>query len=96
MTARERQEEVERIVLSPRAALSACSKGRDREEEPCAYRPAYQRDRDRILHSESVPPSQAQNAGFPVARRGSLPYPPDPYSRGIPDRPYHRAGAAPE
>ena len=53
MTARERQEEVERIVLSPRAALSACSKGRDREEEPCAYRPAYQRDRDRILHSKA-------------------------------------------
>ena len=53
MTVRERQEEVERIVLSPSAALSACSRGRDREEEPCAYRPAYQRDRDRILHSKA-------------------------------------------
>lgn len=48
MTVRERQEEVERIILSPRAALSACSKGRDRDEAPCAYRTAYQRDRDRF------------------------------------------------
>ncbi len=53
MTVRERQEEVERIILSPRAALSACSKGRDRDEAPCAYRTAYQRDRDRILHSKA-------------------------------------------
>lgn len=95
MTARERQEEVERIVLSPRAALSACSKGRDREEEPCAYRPAYQRDRDRIRIRKRSAVSSIKRR-FSCRPKGSLPYPPDPYPRGIPDRPYHRAGAAPE
>ena len=33
--------------------LSSETLGRDREEEPCDIRPAYQRDRDRILHSKS-------------------------------------------
>ena len=53
MTARQRQEEVEKMVLSPRAALSSCSDGREREEEPCAYRTDFQRDRDRILHCKA-------------------------------------------
>ena len=39
--------------LSPYASLSSETLGRDREEEPCDIRPAYQRDRDRILHSKS-------------------------------------------
>ena len=53
MTIRERTEGFETLTLSPRAAFSAVSKGRDRAEEPCAYRTAYQRDRDRILHCKS-------------------------------------------
>ena len=53
MLPRERYEGVERQLLSPRASLSACSKGREREEEPCAYRTAYQRDRDRVLHCKA-------------------------------------------
>lgn len=43
----------ERDNLSPYASLSSETKGRDRWEEPCDIRPAYQRDRDRILHSKS-------------------------------------------
>lgn len=39
-------------MLDEKAALSADSK-RDREETPCTYRTAFQRDRDRILHSKS-------------------------------------------
>lgn len=46
-------EELERRTLSPYAALSAESAGRDRDEEPCSIRPAYARDRDRILHCKA-------------------------------------------
>ena len=53
MTIRETQEQWEKEYLSPYAAFSMNSKGRDKEEEPCDIRPVYQRDRDRILHSKS-------------------------------------------
>lgn len=43
----------EREYLSPYAALSALSRGREREEEPCEVRTAFQRDRDRIIHSKA-------------------------------------------
>lgn len=50
---RERTEEYERQILHPGAGHSAASRGREREEKPCAVRTVYQRDRDRILHSKS-------------------------------------------
>jgi len=50
MTIRERIEEQERQALSPYAALSAESRGREREESQCEVRTVYQRDRDRIIH----------------------------------------------
>ena len=53
MTIRETMEQWERDNLSPYAALSSESQGRDVWEEPCDLRPVYQRDRDRILHSKS-------------------------------------------
>ncbi len=53
MTIREELERREMEILSPYAALSVNSRGRDREEAPCDIRPVYQRDRDRILHSKS-------------------------------------------
>lgn len=53
MTIRESTEEWEKRTLSPYAALSVHSRGRDREEPPCDIRPVYQRDRDRILHCKS-------------------------------------------
>lgn len=53
MTIREQMEEREYKFLSPYAAHSRDSRGRDREEEPCDIRPVYQRDRDRILHCKS-------------------------------------------
>lgn len=49
---REMIEERERHLLSPHASFSADAV-RDREEEPCKIRTAYQRDRDRILHSKA-------------------------------------------
>lgn len=53
MNIREQQEAYERQFLSPYAAHSADSKGRDRQEAQCDMRTVYQRDRDRILHSKS-------------------------------------------
>ena len=53
MTPREIQEQEERSRLSPLAALSINSKGRERPLEPCPLRTVYQRDRDRIIHSKS-------------------------------------------
>lgn len=47
------QEEAERCLLSPLAALSAESKGRIRDEEKCPIRTDFQRDRDRIIHSKA-------------------------------------------
>jgi dGTPase len=50
---REELEATEREILSPEACLSAKSKGRVRPEAPHAIRTAFQRDRDRIIHSKS-------------------------------------------
>ena len=52
MSIRERWENLEKQILRPEAAL-AVNAVRDREEEPCPVRTAFQRDRDRILHSNS-------------------------------------------
>ncbi|MCR5467711.1 MAG: deoxyguanosinetriphosphate triphosphohydrolase [Lachnospiraceae bacterium] len=53
MTIREQMEEREKKLLSPYAAHSVDSKGRDREEPQCDIRPVYQRDRDRIIHCKA-------------------------------------------
>ncbi len=53
MTIREQLELREREYLSPFAALSENSRGRDVDEPQCDIRPVYQRDRDRILHSKA-------------------------------------------
>lgn len=50
---REMIENNEHIVLSPYAAFADESIGRVREEEPCDMRTCYQRDRDRIIHSNA-------------------------------------------
>jgi dGTPase len=50
---RERTEEIERQVLAERASLAAETKGRERQEEPDRLRTAFQRDRDRIVHSKA-------------------------------------------
>jgi dGTPase len=42
----------ERATLSPLAVRSYETRGRGREEEPCAVRTPFQRDRDRLVHSK--------------------------------------------
>src|SRR6188474_750108 len=53
MTIREQLEAREREVLAPQAARSAESRGRLRAEVEDDVRPAYQRDRDRIIHTKA-------------------------------------------
>lgn len=53
MNIRQKNEEMEKKFLSPYAALSCESKGRDREEPQCDLRTVYQRDRDRIIHCKA-------------------------------------------
>lgn len=53
LNTRLRWEEIEKQILSPHAALSSQSRGRQKEEGPCSVRTCFQRDRDRIIHSKS-------------------------------------------
>lgn len=53
LTIRQKLELREHEILSPYAAFSDQSQGRDIDEEQCDIRPVYQRDRDRILHSKA-------------------------------------------
>ncbi len=50
---REELEKIEELVLSPYAAHSSRSLGRERDEEQCPMRTVYQRDRDRIIHCKA-------------------------------------------
>src|SRR6186713_1299804 len=52
-TIREELERREREFLAPSAALSSGSRGRRRQEQEDPIRPAFQRDRDRIIHSKA-------------------------------------------
>src|SRR5438045_4423449 len=53
MTIREQLEQRERDILAPQAAKSADSRGRLRPEPEDDVRPAFQRDRDRIIHCKA-------------------------------------------
>jgi dGTPase len=53
VTIREMLEKIESETLVPRAAKSADTRGRDRDEPEDDLRPAYQRDRDRIIHCKA-------------------------------------------
>src|SRR5512141_245615 len=53
MSIREEWERTEREILHPRATLARSSRGRAVAEDSCPIRTAFQRDRDRILHSKA-------------------------------------------
>ena len=53
MTAGERRQELEKVMLSEKAAFAINSKGRLREEPECEIRTCFQRDIDRITHSKA-------------------------------------------
>ena len=50
---RERFLDNEKERFSPYAFLTANTRGRERAVEPCQFRTEFQRDRDRIIHSQS-------------------------------------------
>jgi len=53
MNIREMLEKIEYDTLVPQAAMSADTRGRDRDEPEDDIRPSYQRDRDRIIHCKA-------------------------------------------
>jgi dGTPase len=53
LSIREQLETREREFLAPQASRSADSRGRLRDEPPDPIRPAFQRDRDRVIHSKA-------------------------------------------
>ncbi len=53
MTIREQLERREREILAPQAMKSADTRGRLRPEAEDPIRPAFQRDRDRVIHSKA-------------------------------------------
>lgn len=53
MTVREKIENNEKIMLSDKACLSVNTQGRNVPEDKCPLRTDFQRDRDRIIHSNS-------------------------------------------
>ena len=53
MKIREQLEQREREILAPQAAKSGDSRGRLRDEDEDPIRPAFQRDRDRIIHCKA-------------------------------------------
>ncbi len=53
MTIREQLEARERQTLAPQAARSGDTRGRVRPETEDPVRPAFQRDRDRIIHTKA-------------------------------------------
>ena len=53
MNIRQTTEQLERETLSPRACLSAESRGRLADIPPCPMRTCFQRDADRVIHCKS-------------------------------------------
>lgn len=52
-TIRQQLEARERVMLAPQATFSDASQGRARPEAEDPIRPAFQRDRDRVVHSKA-------------------------------------------
>ncbi len=53
MLIRERLEDLEHRIYHPRASYSDSTRGRARQEKACTVRPAFQHDRDKILHCKA-------------------------------------------
>jgi dGTPase len=50
---RARQDNFEASWLHPQATRASATRGREKDEAPCALRTCFQRDRDRILHAKA-------------------------------------------
>ena len=64
MNVREQIEQTEKMLLCDRATLAAETRGRTREIEKCPMRTDFQRDRDRIIHSNAFAVSKPKRRCF--------------------------------
>ncbi|MFN4293198.1 MAG: deoxyguanosinetriphosphate triphosphohydrolase [Thermoflexales bacterium] len=64
MRTREELEQIEALTLAPYAMKSAASRGRQHPEPEAAYRTAFQRDRERILHTTAFRRLQGKTQVF--------------------------------
>ena len=65
MSLRRMLEKQEHEMLHPAAAFSDQSLGRTNPEKACTVRPAFQHDRDKILHCKSFRCDVHQSPQFP-------------------------------
>ena len=96
MNIRESMEQRELELLSPYAAHSLHSRGRERQEEECDVRTVYQRDRDRILHSKAFRRMKDKTQVFLAPQGAHYTDPADTYSGSIADRQDDCEGTAAE
>ena len=68
--------------LGPRAARAADAM-RERPEEPCPFRTAFQRDRDRILHTKAFRRLKHKTQVFIAPDGRPLPHAAHPHARGV-------------
>ena len=91
---RETLEQHELEALAPEAAKSAGSRGRLRPEAEDDVRPAFQRDRDRIIHSKAFRRLKHKTQVFFAPAGDHYRTRLDAFARGLADRAHDRQGAA--
>jgi hypothetical protein len=91
---RETLEQFELDTLAPQAARSAASRGRQRAEAEDDVRPAFQRDRDRVIHSKAFRRLKHKTQVFFAPAGDHYRTRLTQLARGLPDRAHHCQGAA--